>query len=525
MIPATKHCAIYTRKSSDERLELEFNSLDAQRESCEAYIISQKSEGWQTVKHKYDDGGFSGGTMERPALRQLLSDIKSGKVHIVVVYKIDRLTRSLMDFAKLVETFDAHGVTFVSVTQSFNTTTSMGRLTLNVLLSFAQFEREVAGERIRDKIAASKKRGMWMGGSMPLGYDVVKKQLIINATEAEIVRYIFTRYLKLGNVTELRAELAEKGIKSKIKISEKRRKYGGVTYSRGAIYSILRNPLYIGQVRHKQETYIGQHKAIIDMDLWGAVQKKLQNGATTARGIRQSRNINLLQGLLCDCEGTLYSPSHTNKNGRRYRYYLSQNLLQYRNHPKGTMARLPAHEIETAVAKALENEIKAPETLAKLLHVDIEYHHREICYIADQDWSSQMCDIVRSTIAKVIVGTDSLTLQVNSNLLKEEICKNLRLSLPRSQKSLSKEIIVPFKISRAEKGAIIISAKKCNRDALDLPPHELKKLVQGIIWRDEHFNGKTLREIAGKNDLSEGYIGRCIFNTFKILGKKFNAIS
>lgn len=496
MTPTTKHCAIYTRKSSDERLELEFNSLDAQRESCEAYVVSQKSEGWVTVKHKYDDGGFSGGTMERPALKQLLSDIKSGKVNIVVVYKIDRLTRSLMDFAKLVETFDAHGVTFVSVTQSFNTTTSMGRLTLNVLLSFAQFEREVAGERIRDKIAASKRRGMWMGGSTPLGYDLVKKQLIINETEAEIVRQIFARYLKLGNVADLKAELAGKGIKSKVKISEKRRKYGGVTYSRGAIYSILQNPLYIGRVRHKDQTYDGQHAAIVDFDLWSAVQEKLQNRAATARGIRQSRNINLLQGILYDCEGTIYSPSHTNKNGRRYRYYLSQNLLQYRDHPKGIMARLPAHEIETAVCRALENKIKLPETLARLLHLDAERYHREISYMAGQNISSQMSDVVRAAIVKVVVGADSLALEVNLSALKDELCRSSKLSLPKIPENSSETIIVPFKVSRAEKGAIVIKSETGDCGPLDLPAQGLKNLIRGIVWRDEHFSGKTLDSVV-----------------------------
>ena len=266
--PKTRRCAVYTRKSSEEGLEQNFNSLHAQREACEAFIKSQASEGWKLVKTAYDDGGLSGGTMERPALKRLLADIGEGLIDVVVVYKVDRLTRSLADFAKMVELFDAHGVSFVAVTQQFNTTTSMGRLTLNVLLSFAQFEREVTGERIRDKIAASKRKGMWMGGVPPLGYDVRERRLVINPAEADTVRNIYERYLELGCVRQLSKELEQRGIKSKVRVSRNGIKSGGCRFSRGALYELLANPIYIGEIRHKQERHPGQHEAILSKELW-----------------------------------------------------------------------------------------------------------------------------------------------------------------------------------------------------------------------------------------------------------------
>ena len=259
-----QRCAIYTRKSIEEGLEQSFNSLDAQREACAAYILSQKHEGWAELSDRYDDGGFSGGTMSRPGLQQLLEDVRAGRIDVIVVYKVDRLTRALSDFAKMVDVFDGAGVSFVSVTQAFNTTSSMGRLTLNVLLSFAQFEREVTGERIRDKVAASKRKGMWMGGAIPLGYDVEDKALVVSPTEATAIRTIFAEYLVLGSVRQLRARLDALGIVSKQRTNRFGRVSGGTTFSRGALYNILRNPIYIGKVRHKEELHEGLHEAIID---------------------------------------------------------------------------------------------------------------------------------------------------------------------------------------------------------------------------------------------------------------------
>ncbi len=277
--PSVWRCSIYTRKSSEEGLEQDFNSLHAQREACEAFIKSQAEEGWRLIKTAYDDGGLSGGNMERPTLKPLLADISSGLVDVVVVYKVDRLTRSLADFAKMVEVFDARGVSFVAVTQQFNTTTSMGRLTLNVLLSFAQFEREVTGERIRDKIAASKRKGLWMGGVPPLGYDICDRRLVVKTEEAALVKQIFARYLELGSVRLLKNELDRLGIISKVRVSRKGSKSGGRPFSRGALYELLSNPIYIGEIRHKRERYPGQHEAILERQLWEKVQQRLRNTA------------------------------------------------------------------------------------------------------------------------------------------------------------------------------------------------------------------------------------------------------
>ena len=301
--PSVRRCAVYTRKSSEEGLEQDFNSLHAQREACEAFIRSQQGEGWRLVRTAYDDGGLSGGTMDRPALQRLLDDIRHGLIDVIVVYKVDRLTRSLADFAKMVEIFDALGVSFVAVTQQFNTTTSMGRLTLNVLLSFAQFEREVTGERIRDKFAASKRKGMWMGGVPPLGYDVSERRLIVNETEVVTVREIFERYLVLGSVCLLRNDLERRGVVSKVRVSRTGIKTGGRSFSRGALYELLSNPIYIGEVRHKQERHSGQHKAILERELWDRVQHHLREQAAQHRKRATKALPSPLAGKLFDENG------------------------------------------------------------------------------------------------------------------------------------------------------------------------------------------------------------------------------
>ena len=316
---ASRRCAIYTRKSSEEGLEQEFNSLQAQREACEAFVSSQRHQGWSCLAQAYDDGGRSGGTLERPALQGLLAAIGAGRVDIVVVYKIDRLTRSLADFAKLVEIFDANGVSFVSVTQQFNTTTSIGRLTLNMLLSFAQFEREVSGERTRDKIAASKKKGMWMGGVPPLGYTVENRKLVILEAEAERVRHIFRRYAELGSVRLLQHELAAGGMTGKRWVSAAGRCWGGKPIGRGTLYLILHNRLYRGVVVHRGRSYPGEHQAIIEPGLWDAVHSRLaENASQRGAGLRVNHP-SLLTGLLFDSDGRHMTPSHAVKNGKRYR--------------------------------------------------------------------------------------------------------------------------------------------------------------------------------------------------------------
>ncbi|MBM3604876.1 MAG: recombinase family protein, partial [Alphaproteobacteria bacterium] len=311
-------CAVYTRKSSEEGLEQEFNSLHAQREACEAYIASQRSEGWVLVRDQYDDGGISGGTLERPALQRLLADIEDGLVDVVIVYKIDRLSRSLMDFSKLVEVFDRNGVTFVSVTQSFNTTTSMGRLTLNILLSFAQFEREVTAERIRDKFRASRMKGMWMGGNPPLGYEVRDRKLIINEEDAGHVRWIFARFLEIGSATELAREVALRGVRTS----------RGNRIDKKAIYRMLSNRVYIGEAVHKGESYPGEHAAIIDRDVWDKVHAILTESPRTRAARTRAQTPALLKGLIFGPDGAAFSPSHTRKAGRLYRYYVSQTVLK-----------------------------------------------------------------------------------------------------------------------------------------------------------------------------------------------------
>jgi site-specific DNA recombinase len=345
-------CAVYTRKSTEEGLEMEFNSLDAQREACEAYVASQRAEGWILVPDRYDDGGFSGGNLERPALKRLRTDIEAGKVDVVVVYKIDRLSRSLMDFSRLVEVFDQHKVTFVSVTQSFNTTTSMGRLTLNVLLSFAQFEREVIGERIRDKFAASRKRGMWMGGWAPLGYEVRDRKLVVNEADAKLVRSIFQRFVKIGSATTLARELIAENV---------RNKYSKLV-DKGILYKMLSNPVYIGVAMHKGVSYPGEHVGIIDRKIWDKVQARFQESPRKRAATTRAQTPALLKGIIFGPGGTAMSPTHTRKNGRLYRYYISQTVLK-QGSGYCPVQRVPAAEIERIVIDQVRLLLLSPEII------------------------------------------------------------------------------------------------------------------------------------------------------------------
>ena len=363
-------CAIYTRKSSEEGLEQEFNSLDAQREACEAYVRSQKHEGWQVLPHLYDDPGCSGGNMERPALKRLLADIAAKKVDVVIVYKVDRLTRSLTDFAKIVEVFDASAVSFVSITQAFNTTTSMGRLTLNVLLSFAQFEREVTGERIRDKIAASKKKGLWMGGLPSLGYDVKDRKLVVNEAEAETVRMVFRRYRELGSVRELKAALDAEGVVSKRRTAADGSPYGGQSFSRGALYQMLQNRVYRGEIVHKDAAYPAEHSAIVDEDLWLNVQRKLEANGVERRATREgAKQGYLLAGVLFDANGEPMTPTHAVKKGVRYRYYVSRRLITdiKVGADRDQGQRLPAIQLERLFVERLRAFFADSEAVADAL--------------------------------------------------------------------------------------------------------------------------------------------------------------
>ena len=346
-------CAVYTRKSSEEGLEQEFNSLHAQREACESYIASQRSEGWVLVRDQYDDGGISGGTLERPGLKRLLADIDDGLVDVVVVYKIDRLSRSLMDFSKLVEVFDRNGVTFVSVTQSFNTTTSMGRLTLNILLSFAQFEREVTAERIRDKVKASRMKGIWMGGIVPLGYEVKSRKLVESPSDADHVRWVFARFIEIGSGTVLARELSDRGVTTA----------KGHRIDKKFIYRLLNNRVYVGEAVHKGASYPGEHKAIIQREDWDKVHAILTESPRNRAANTRANTPALLKGLLYGPDGAAFSPTHTRKAGRLYRYYVSQSVLK---HGAGScpVGRVPAGEIEAAVIAQLRTVMRQPEIVA-----------------------------------------------------------------------------------------------------------------------------------------------------------------
>src|SRR5450631_4492117 len=348
-------CAIYTRKSTEHNLDLEFNSLDAQREACEAYIKSQAHEGWRLVADRYDDGGVSGASLERPALQILLADVRAGKINTVVVYKVDRLTRSLADFAKLVELFDQYVVSFDSITQSFNTTSSMGRLTLNVLLSFAQFEREVIGERVRDKIAASKRKGIWVGGPVSLGYRCIDKKLVVVPDEAETVRTIFTSYLQLGSMGALIEELDRRGIRTKANGLTNGSVRGGIRFGVGSLAHLLKNRFYIGEVVYRGATHRGVHEPILDLELFEAVQAKLVANTVT-RQVRLKGSPAILTGRIFDDRGNRMSPSHSNKLGVRYRYYVSHAILQKRKADAGSVARVPAAEIEKLVLDGIRNQ-------------------------------------------------------------------------------------------------------------------------------------------------------------------------
>jgi site-specific DNA recombinase len=394
------------------QVEMEFNSLDAQREACEAYVASQRAEGWLLVTDRYDDGGFSGGTLERPALKRLLADIEAGRVDVVVVYKIDRLSRSLMDFSRLVEVFDRQNVTFVSVTQSFNTTTSMGRLTLNVLLSFAQFEREVIGERIRDKFAASRRKGMWMGGWAPLGYDVRDRKLIVNEQDAELVRSIFQRFLKTVSATTLARQLIQEGV---------RNKYGKLI-DKGMLYKLLNNPVYIGDAVHKGVSYPGEHVAIVDRKMWDKVQAQFKINPRRRSGAARSQTPSLLKGLIFGPTGAAMSPSHTRKKGRLYRYYVSQTILK-QGAADCPIGRVPAAEIEKIVIDQVRILLRSPEIIVQtwrsarnsisgLTETDVRTALMEFDQLWNELFPAEQVRIIKLLVERVDIGIDGVDIKI-----------------------------------------------------------------------------------------------------------------
>ena len=508
------NCAVYTRKSSEEGLEQEFNSLDAQREACEAYVASQKHEGWRLLKDRYDDGGISGGTMERPGLQRLLADVAAGKVQIVVVYKVDRLTRALADFAKIIEVFDAQGASFVSVTQQFNTTTSMGRLTLNVLLSFAQFEREVTGERIRDKIAASKKKGMWMGGNSPLGYDVRDRKLVVSAPEAELVRHIFIRYADLGSVRELKADLDRDGIVSKVRTSKTGNVSGGKSLSRGAIYKMLSNRIYVGEIVHKDKSYPGEHDAIVSSDLWERVQTQLNDNAVERRAGTNAKDPSLLTELVFDDTGNPLTPSHANKRGVRYRYYISERD----NHTPST--RLPGRELEEIVVGLIVCLLKDPARLFDAMpEGDGNVAARRALLDRAQVVASRLStdehaarkNVVHEVVSRIDVGREAILLSIDRGGLANLLLVDGYWAAPHSEDSIF-QVSCPYRIKRrGVETRLIVSNEKIDRPARP-DPALMRAVAKAFIWNRRIVTGdvNSMADIIREEGVASRYVRKLL---------------
>jgi DNA invertase Pin-like site-specific DNA recombinase len=491
-------CAVYTRKSSEEGLEQSFNSLNAQREACEAFIASQKHEGWVLIKTHYDDGGFSGGTMERPALKHLLEDVGGGKVNTVVVYKIDRLTRSLLDFSKIVEAFDAKGVSFVSVTQQFNTTTSMGRLTLNILLSFAQFEREITGERIRDKFAASKKKGMWMGGAVPFGYRLENRQLIIVPGEAELLRDIYRQYLKLGSVSAVCDYLDSKQLRTRTRN----------LFSRGALYHLLGSRLYAGEIAHRGQIYPGQHEAIIDAETWNAVAEHLRSNAPR-RSQPRTTTPSLLTGLVFDTAGVRYTPTHAVKRGKRYRYYTSQSVIQHRE--VAGIARLPAGELEDVVIGRVKALLGSSEEVICLLEVGNDKSVRSVLRSKVKAWSkltaTDWIHLVKNLLRRVTVGRELVEIGISSDALKAFV--GSEENVDDSQDERLVQLVTRIHVRNHGGETRIIS--ESGEPIQNVPSASLiMAIIRARKWYDQIIRGEvaSFEELAEQEAVTAPYVRR-----------------
>ena len=463
-------CAIYTRISTDHGLDQEFNSLDAQYDAASAYIKSQAHAGWALIRSRYDDGGYSGGSTDRPDLQRLLDDIRARKIDVIVVYKVDRLTRSLADFAKLVELFDAHGVSFVSVTQQFNTTTSMSRLTLNVLLSFAQFEREVTSERIRDKIAASKRKGLWVGGPLPLGYEMKDGKVAFIEEEAESVRLIFRRYLELGGVNALVRDLKDKNIRTKTRLGSTGATHGGIPFGRGSLFYLLRNRFYIGEVKYKGDILPGEQPAIMDRDLFDAVQQKLTD-QWSHRNHAKAKSDHLLTGLLFDDAGHRMIPTHATKAGIRYRYYISQPHLngESKTASVGSVSRIPATDIEDIIVKFLGEHLVAQK----------EKQISSVPQVGDRK-------TVLEQVARIDVHGDHLAIRLKSVGAEEasDSVDEQLLSIPwqKPPSRNSRKILMPQGVSRNEVRPIRIERRA----------RLVSAIAQGHRWLDEIVSGSVI---------------------------------
>jgi DNA invertase Pin-like site-specific DNA recombinase len=514
-------CAIYTRKSSEEGLEQDFNSLHAQRESCDAYIKSQRHEGWTPLPALYDDGGYSGGSTERPALKRLLADIQSHLIDVVVVYKVDRLTRSLADFAKIVEIFDAAGVSFVSVTQQFNTTTSMGRLTLNVLLSFAQFEREVTGERIRDKIAASKQKGMWMGGWVPIGYDRKDRTLTINETEAATVRTISDLFLKLKNVGRVQAELMRLNLTTKPYETPRGRAVGGLSFARGHIYKILSNPLYIGEIEHRGVRYPGQHPPLIDRKRWDAVQAQLAANHHENRSRTNVKSKSLLAGLIYDDAGHRLVSSHATKNGKRYRYYVtSQGTGRAGGTPAPVRLRLPAIMIDELLRTRLQSFLRDKAQISLLLR---ETRCRPAEIGSGLSIASALADSLTpdspvphnfaDLLARVTVNYTSLKIFIKRDrllaVLTEKSVEQSQDNGPNNDEDnmISLEIPIPA-LANGGSGKLVFGDQNAKTpDAV-----VVKAIARASNWFEQLMTGRSqsMAEIAIREDITDNYVSNLI---------------
>jgi DNA invertase Pin-like site-specific DNA recombinase len=487
-------CAIYTRVSTEQGLDQEFNSLDAQYDAASAYIKSQAHAGWGPIRSRYDDGGYSGGSTDRPDLQRLLDDIRARKIDVIVVYKVDRLTRSLADFAKLVELFDAHGVSFVSVTQQFNTTTSMGRLTLNVLLSFAQFEREVTSERIRDKIAASKRKGLWVGGPLPLGYEMKDGKIAVVENEAERVRLIYRRYLELGGVNALVRDLKDKDIRTKIRLRATGATHGGILFERGSLFYLLRNRFYIGEVKYKGEVLPGEQPAILDRQLFDAVQQKLTD-QWSHRNHAKTKSNHLLTGLLYDDAGHRMIPTHATKAGIRYRYYVSLPHLkgESKTTSVGSVSRIPATDIENIIIKSVNEHLLAQHDQPSSGRAHANY----LGLITEQ--------VVRIDVRKdrLIVRFKSAGIEEGSHSADDQML-SIPWQKPPSRKS--RQILIPVGVSRNE-----VRPTRIERRA-----RLVNAIVRGRRWLDEIVSGSVtdVQQIAARQKCSVRQVSMTISLAF-----------
>ncbi len=512
-----RRCAIYTRKSTDEGLDQDFNSLDAQHEACEAFIRSQKHEGWRAVRARFDDGGYSGGSMDRPALARLLEAIERREIDVVVVYKVDRLTRSLADFAKIVELFDGRGISFVSVTQQFNTTSSMGRLTLNVLLSFAQFEREVTAERIRDKIAASKKKGMWMGGLPPLGYDVYERKLVVNEEEAETVRTIFRLYLEQGTVRALCDETVLRGIDTKRRRRSNGSETGGKPFSRGNLYELLANPIYIGKVQHKDKTYDGQHRPIIDPLLWETVQAGLAGNAAPRRYDTNANRSSMLAGLVYDETGDRLCPTHANKNGNRYRYYISKRLMHEADRNADGW-RLRADELESSVVATFLDKLRDRQWQAKADSMErqsvasitrVQARLEKLIAVLCDAQNLDRVTTLRSLIKRIDLSPERIKLTVDRNALLGSDSSAADGGAAELSERLTLEAPLEIRRRGVEAKIVILHASGVRRE----PDPGLCKLVaQARCWLDEMANGvvSSVNDIAARDRIAASELSRTL---------------